>query len=125
MEFEKGTATESKAGSLLAIVATALGRCGGGGAHWREAHEMLRRLMVSHEERQRLDTFRVQAALAENNLMKEVQVVARLHTVTSGLTEGELSEFTTCLRSATDAVLFERSQAFAMAVHSGTLAELA
>ncbi|MCY2967727.1 MAG: HEAT repeat domain-containing protein [Planctomycetota bacterium] len=48
-EFEKVTATESKAGSLLAVVATALGRCGGG-AHWREAHEMLKRLVVSHEE---------------------------------------------------------------------------
>ena len=89
--------------------------------HWVKEDEFC----LAHEERQRLDTFRVQAALAENNLMKEVQVVARLHTVTSGLTEGELSEFTTCLRSATDAVLFERSQAFAMAVHSGTLAELA
>ncbi len=89
--------------------------------HWPKEDEFC----LAHEELKRVNEFRVEAALAENNLMAEVQTVAKLQTATSGLTESELTEFTTCLRNAADAVLLERSQAFAMAVHSGTLAELA
>jgi hypothetical protein len=49
-EFEAvaGTACESE--SLLAVVATALGTCGRGVAHWQEAHGMLTRLTASKEE---------------------------------------------------------------------------
>jgi HEAT repeat protein len=43
-----GTASES--GSLLAAVATALGQCGRGVAHWQEAYGMLTRLAASKEE---------------------------------------------------------------------------
>jgi HEAT repeat protein len=49
-EFEQVTAAESEAGSLLGVVATSLGRCGRGVAHWREAHRVLTMLMVSQEE---------------------------------------------------------------------------
>lgn len=80
---------------------------------------------LAHEERQRVDKFRVEAALAESNLMVEVQAVASNQISAFGLTDNELDDFTKCIRSATDAVLLERSQAFAMAVHSGSLAELA
>jgi len=89
--------------------------------HWPKEDEFC----LAHEELQRLDEFRVKAALAESSLMAEVRAVANLQTATTSLDEGELDEFANCLRSATDAVLLERSQAFAMAVQSGTLAELA
>lgn len=89
--------------------------------HWPKEDEFC----LAHEELQRLNEFRVKAALAESNLMAEVHAAAKLQTATASLTEEELNEFANCLRSVTDAVLLERSQAFAMAVHSGTLAELA
>ena len=89
--------------------------------HWPKEDEFC----LAHEELQRLNEFRVKAALAESNLMAEVHAAAKLQTATASLDEGELNEFANCIRSATDAVLLERSQAFAMAVHSGTLAELA
>ena len=89
--------------------------------HWLKEDEFC----LAHEEMLRLNEFRVKAALAESNLMTEVQAVAKLQTAALNLAESEATEFTNCLRSATDAVLLERSQAFAMAVYSGTLAELA
>jgi HEAT repeat protein len=52
-EFQQVTAAESaesENGSLLAIVAMALGRCGRGIAHWKEAHGALTKLMDSKEE---------------------------------------------------------------------------
>lgn len=89
--------------------------------HWPKEDEFC----LAHEELERINKFRVEAALAESNLITEVHAVAKLQTSTFDLTDGELTEFVMCLRNATDAVLLERSQAFAMAVHSGTLAELA
>jgi hypothetical protein len=49
-EFEQMAGTGSEPGPLLAVVATALGRCGRGVAHWQEAHEMLTRLTACKEE---------------------------------------------------------------------------
>ncbi len=49
-EFEQIAGAVSEPGSLLAVVATALGRCGRGVAHWHEAHAMLTRLTTSEEE---------------------------------------------------------------------------
>lgn len=49
-EFERVAGSASDSGSLLAVVATALGRCGRGVAHWQEAHGMLTRLTASKEE---------------------------------------------------------------------------
>ena len=49
-EFEQANAAASKADSLLAVVATALGRCGRGVEHWREARGVLTMLLASPEE---------------------------------------------------------------------------
>lgn len=89
--------------------------------HWPKEDEFC----LAHEELQRVNQFRVEAALAEVNLMSEVHAVAKRQTTAFVLADDELTEFATCLRTATDAVLLERSQAFAMAVHTGTLARLA
>jgi HEAT repeat protein len=48
--FEQEGGTTSEARSLLAVVATALGQCGRGVAHWQEAHGMLARLSDSKEQ---------------------------------------------------------------------------
>lgn len=89
--------------------------------HWPKEDEFC----LAHEELQRLNEFRVDAALAESNLLTAVQGVASQQTANLTLAASEDKDFVSCLRNAVDAVLFERSQAFAMAVHSGTLAELA
>ena len=56
-----GAAFESV--SLLAVVTTALGRCGRGVVHWQEAHEMLTRLKASKEEDARTAAVRAQEVL--------------------------------------------------------------
>lgn len=89
--------------------------------HWPKEDEFC----LAHEELLRLNKFRVEAALAESNLLIAVRGIASQQTATLLLAESEVEEFASCLRNAADAVLFERSQAFAMAVYSGTLAELA
>lgn len=48
-KFDPPASGEFVPGSLLGVVATALGRCGRGTAHWQEAHTMLTRLMDSTE----------------------------------------------------------------------------
>jgi hypothetical protein len=89
--------------------------------HWPKEDEFC----SAYEEHLRLNNFQVEAALAESSLMAEIQKVAMNQTAGLNLSVRELTDFATCLRNTTDAVLFERSQSFAMAVHSGTLAELA
>jgi hypothetical protein len=49
-EFDEVTPTKSSPESLLVVVATALGRCGRGLAHWQEASGALTRLATSGEE---------------------------------------------------------------------------
>jgi hypothetical protein len=80
---------------------------------------------LAHEELQRLNKFRLEAGLAESNLLVGIQAIAIELTAALSLNQTEVKLFANCLRTGTDAALLERSQAFAMAVHSGTLAELA
>lgn len=80
---------------------------------------------LSYEESQRLSEFRVAASLAESNLSSSI-----LHIVHRVFQDEKIAltyenEFLNCLRNVTDAVLFDRSQSFAMAVQTGKLATLA
>jgi hypothetical protein len=80
---------------------------------------------LTYEETVRLNEFRVAASLAESNLASAIHGI-----VTNSFQAGTIppaleEEFTRCLRVATDAVLFDRSQSFAMAVQTGNLAALA
>lgn len=78
---------------------------------------------LGFDELKRLENFRVEAALAERNLLAAVEVIASRQT--TALDASEAAKFAVCLRTALDAVLLERSQTFAMAVHSGALSQLA
>ena len=80
---------------------------------------------LSHEEVQRFNNFRVANALAESSLIASVDAISTLLLTARAIPLNHKAEFALRLRSATDAVLFERSQAFAMAVQSGSLAALA
>lgn len=80
---------------------------------------------LSHEEVQRFNSFRVTNALRESELLSSIQRIANLQIIAHAISEEHKSEVARCLRSCADAVLFERSQAFAMAVQTGALAALA
>lgn len=89
--------------------------------HWQREDEFC----LAHEEVQRLNDFRVGAALAESNLNQAIGRIAATQTSILSLEESAASSFQRSIRLALDIIIFERSQAFAMAVQSGTLAELA
>lgn len=80
---------------------------------------------LSHDEVQKFNNFRVANALAESGLTASVEAISTLLLSARAIPQEHRPEFALRLRRATDAVLFERSQAFAMAVQSGALAALA
>ena len=80
---------------------------------------------LSHDEVQRFNNFRVANALAESQLTASIDAISTLLLSARGAPIEHKAEFVLRLRRATDAVLFERSQAFAMAIQSGSLAALA
>ena len=80
---------------------------------------------LSFDESKRLSEFRVMASLAESNLSNSILDIVQRVFQSEKITANCENEFLSCLRHATDAVLFDRSQSFAMAVQSGKLATLA
>lgn len=80
---------------------------------------------LSHAEVTRLGEFKTRSALAEVDLVTAIEEISRVLLTGRALQNAVEIDFARCIRSATDAVLFERSQAFAMAVHKGELAVLA
>lgn len=64
------------------------------------------------------------AALAETDLLAAISVVSTAILSTHEASAAQEAALTQCIRAATDAVLLERSQAFAMAVQTGSLAGL-
>lgn len=88
--------------------------------HWPKEDEFC----LAHDEILRFSQFRVEAALAEHNLIDSIQKIVNVFLTENSIEVSYLDYVTTVVRAATDAVLFERSQAFAMSVQSGTLAGL-
>jgi hypothetical protein len=90
--------------------------------HWPKVDEFC----LAHEEVQKFNEFRVKSALAEVDLVAAIQKIVANALGTFKAVPAECEpEITKSLRAATDAILFERSQAFAVAVQSGTLSALA
>lgn len=77
-----------------------------------------------HEEKLRVIDFKTQASLAETQLLAAIGAISKAMLSTREVSEAQEATLVRCVRSATDAVLFERSQAFAMAVQTGSLAAL-
>jgi hypothetical protein len=80
---------------------------------------------LSHDEVQRFNSYRTDNALAETRLIESLEAMSIQLFSASDVPKDHLQEFVHRLRRAADAVLFERSQAFALAVHSGELKALA
>ena len=89
--------------------------------HWVKDDEFC----LSYEEKQRVADFQTQAALAEEELLASIGAIATAALAGHDISETERTAITRCVRAATDGVLLERSQAFAVAVQTGTLSGLA
>lgn len=88
--------------------------------HWQKEDEFC----LTYEETVRVNDFKTQAALAERDLLAAISVISTAILSTHGASAAQEAALTRRIRAATDAVLFERSQAFAMAVQTGSLAAL-
>jgi hypothetical protein len=80
---------------------------------------------LAFEEGQRFNEFRVKSALAEEELNKAIARITEHLLSARGVSKDHASELGLRLRLATDQVLLERSQAFALAVQTGGLQALA
>jgi hypothetical protein len=89
--------------------------------HWQKDDEFC----LAYEEKLRVNDFKIQATLAETNLLAVIRETSTNILSARRLADALEVTLTQCIRAATDAVLFERSQAFAIAVHTGSLASLA
>ncbi len=88
--------------------------------HWQKEDEFC----LAYEEKLRVNDFKTQAALAERDLLASIKVISQATLSPHEASAAHEAALTQCIRAATDAVIFERSQAFAMAVQSGSLAGL-
>jgi hypothetical protein len=88
--------------------------------HWQKEDEFC----LTYEEKLRVNGFRTQAALAETDLLVAITAISTA-VLPADTACAQGAAFTQCIRAATDAVVFERSQAFALAVQTGSLAALA
>jgi hypothetical protein len=89
--------------------------------HWQKEDEFC----LTHEEKLRVLDFKTTAALAEAELLASISAITTAILSAHELPDGQRASIAQCIKAASDAVLFERSQAFAMAVQSGSLAALA
>ena len=89
--------------------------------HWPKDDEFC----LTHEEKLRVADFKTEAALAEAELLSSIGNISDALLSAHPGSGGEQPALTACIRAATDAVLLERSQAFAVAVQTGQLAALA
>jgi hypothetical protein len=85
--------------------------------HWQKEDEYC----LTYEEKLRVNDFKTAAALAERELLVAISEVSTGILSGHQVSPEQEVAFTESIRIAIDAVLLERSQAFAMAVHTGSL----
>ncbi|SFC39847.1 hypothetical protein [Massilia yuzhufengensis] len=89
--------------------------------HWAKQDEFC----LSHDEVLRVKDYRVDAAMSEERVSNVIARLAEKIVPQKSITAAQLGELASVIRLATDAVLFERSQSFAMAIQMGKLDSLA
>lgn len=80
---------------------------------------------LAHDEVLRFNEYRAANALVETELVKSISLIAEILLTARNIPFEHSTELTTRLRTVTETVLLERSQSFAMAVQTGSLAALA
>jgi hypothetical protein len=88
--------------------------------HWQKDDEYC----LTYEERARVNDLRTETELAENELQAAIREVSAEVLGDSGELRAHEPALAKCIRDCMDAVLYERSQAFAMAVQTGSLGAL-
>lgn len=89
--------------------------------HWQKEDTFC----LTHEEKQRVRDFQTHAVLAERDLLAAIHTISEAAISAHAGLAGRETELVQCIRVTADSVLFERSQAFAMAIQTGSLAALA
>ncbi|MFN7971247.1 MAG: hypothetical protein U0166_02705 [Acidobacteriota bacterium] len=84
--------------------------------HWMKEDEFC----LAHSERVRVREFKTEAAIAEAELMAAVSSITDAMVAGVKGVEAHRDELAACVRATADAILFEKSQAFAAAVQTGT-----
>ena len=88
--------------------------------HWQKEDEFC----LTYDEKLRINDFKTHVALAETELHASISAISTEMLSSYSISDAQEAAITKCIRNATDAVLFERSQAFAIAVQTGSLASL-
>lgn len=88
--------------------------------HWQKEDEFC----LTYEEKLRVDNFKIEAALAEVELLAAIRAISTAILSTYKAHADQEASLTHCIRAATEEVLLERSQSFALAVQSETLSSL-
>jgi hypothetical protein len=89
--------------------------------HWQKDDEFC----LTYDQVQRLVDFKTRAALAEDSLLSSVRQFCASALTSVAHRSGLDSALARSVRAATDQIVFQRSQAFALAVKTGSLAALA
>ena len=88
--------------------------------HWKKEDEFC----LSYEEKLRVNEYKIHAALAERDLLAEIgEIIQAILSPRQDLVAYG-ADLAKCIRAATDAVILQRSQTFAIAVHTGSLGGL-
>lgn len=88
--------------------------------HWQSEDEFC----LTHEESTRVDDFKTTAALAQNKLDSVIHRLGTAILEANEVPKEHAAIFLPAIRAATEAVLFQHSQAFAMAVAEGSLGSM-
>ena len=88
--------------------------------HWTKEDKFC----LTHEEKLRVGDFKVETALAERELYATIGTITETISSPLAVSADLHPALTKCVRAATEAILFDRSQAFAMAVHTGSRSSL-
>jgi len=89
--------------------------------HWQKEDEFC----LAHEEVLRLIEYKTLSAVAETSLGESIKTIARAVLSAQGVQETHLEQVAKSTRISIDAILLARSQAFAIAVQSGSLSSFA
>lgn len=85
--------------------------------HWKKEDQFC----LAHDERVKVSEFKTESALLEGQLNTAVNSIAGAVLTARAVPPEHIVPFAGVLRGAIDSVLFDRSQAFALAVHSGQM----
>lgn len=83
--------------------------------HWQKEDGFC----LAYEEKLRVDDFKIESALAEGELHAAIRLISTELLLAHESAADQVTALSKCIRDATEAIVFQRSQAFAMSVQTG------